>query len=391
MNRSRCGQATSVEEATLHLADLRAEAEAVLAAPIRDWAAWVVEQLDVTGLNAEATVTRVAVDHPGYYLIQSAARTTTCRPLAAVATGNPAPPAADATIAAIDAATRQLCGCGCNRPIPDWSPSAYFVDDDHQDMWYRAQTLSPDQVDPDDPADYLYPTGPMRWAPNLTMTDPGPIDPVSAAENAALRPRDPMGGFNPTWGLRDGRYVLRLDDGNRYVERFIDTTEVTDDLVVTVGRLEAAWHALECDLTDRRQLDGISPPPDPRQGTYRYLVSAEPTITQVNVPSYRPQYSTGRTWAQRRRERQMRPASPLVHPARETRWHTLNFLDGRRDVIIRYDTGWEIDITYHQRDVHVTDAITEFRTNMRRASTTAEQWAMIENLGVIARVRPVAG
>lgn len=52
----------------------------------------------------------------------------------------------DATLAAIDAATGQLCACGCGTKLDPNGPSAWFVNQDHQRSYQERHATNPQDV-----------------------------------------------------------------------------------------------------------------------------------------------------------------------------------------------------------------------------------------------------
>lgn len=149
----------------------------------------------------------------------------------------------------IDAATDNLCMCGCGTPLNPAGPSAYYVDAAHQQAWMRAQTTRPHEVrgsegvDPDQ----------MRWRPDL-VTDADDANLLSLGSQSWYDGRYHAQVFERT--DRPETWHLRLDDGHRYVGA--DLAEVggrQDPLTAELeGRVREAWRRLERELGDARRL-----------------------------------------------------------------------------------------------------------------------------------------
>lgn len=127
-------------------------------------------------------------------------------------------------MAAIDAATNDLCPCGA--AVPADSASIYCGDD-----------CRPSHIGPDTGASA------MRWRPDLVTADLD--DDLHPVAEPAHRYR---GRFNGTVYERAGRagWHLRLDDGHRWVGLDVERPDA--------DTMAEAWRRLERELTDPRRL-----------------------------------------------------------------------------------------------------------------------------------------
>lgn len=178
----------------------------------------------------------------------------------------PAPPSGD-VLADIDAATEGRCGCGCGAPITDASPSAWFASADCQAQWHARHATDPADVYRRDDAGYGWIEDAARWRPDLATAEPRPLEPVHASLGLLLRraPAGPNRRYAFGWDPSAHVYVLRLDDGDRYVEMAID--EGTIDAWFAnwdTGAVQDAWERLDRQLTDQRLTDTYGHGPMPR-------------------------------------------------------------------------------------------------------------------------------
>jgi hypothetical protein len=184
-------------------------------------------------------------------------------------------------LAAIDAATANLCACGCQQPLPQDGPSAYFAGPDCQRRWNETQTERPHDV-------YLrvdaapYPPGPMRWRPDLVTADPDPnLQPVDRPELAY------HGQHNATVYQHASRDLLhlRLDDGHRWVGSDLAEERATDQQAVA-----DMWRRLERELGNTRHM---APADDPWAGLWETL---RPSNAVVALPEeFAPRYTFDRS------------------------------------------------------------------------------------------------
>lgn len=69
-------------------------------------------------------------------------------------------------LAAIDAATEQLCACGCDRPLPAGGLSAWFASQDCQHRWHQRNAADPHEVYERDDYDGYQDSTPVRASPS---------------------------------------------------------------------------------------------------------------------------------------------------------------------------------------------------------------------------------
>lgn len=155
----------------------------------------------------------------------------------------------------IDAATYNLCMCGCRTPLDPDGPSAYYIDAAHQQGWMRDQTTRPSEVhgtefvDPDQ----------MRWRPDL-VTDADDSNLIAlGSETVGYTGHHHAQVFERT--DRPETWHLRLDDGHRYVGADLAEVGGRQDPVTAEleARIKEAWRRLERELGNTRHLVADDP------------------------------------------------------------------------------------------------------------------------------------
>lgn len=173
-------------------------------------------------------------------------------------------------LSAIDAAVDDRCSCGCGAKIGIDSPSAYFATAYCQSKWNARNVTAPDDVyRRPDAADY--PSGPMRWRPDMVVADMRPLEPLPGDVEQFCAA---LSVYNVTTGLdvAADAYVLRLDDGSRYVETTVDPAAVCEWMAKGHSEeIAQRWATLSRQLADERQAEPVAEAP----------TLAEPTVTAL--------------------------------------------------------------------------------------------------------------
>lgn len=196
------------------------------------------------------------------------------------------------TLAAIDDAIKQRCSCGCGEPLGP-NGSAWFASDACQREWHaRSTTTRADiyAVDRGEDAAIVPYSSAATWSPGLTLGDPTPANPIDIFDDPDIIALSIAFGasakdhrhhadlsFYPSRAISDGRLLVTVVYGDRFVEHPVRAVPVTAEAVR--GILDACVAEL-----------GVPDIPPPAE-TFIYQVPLPQTIIDMVAAELGPEYS----------------------------------------------------------------------------------------------------